>query len=100
MSSISGHGTGKPVRCEHIEARISKEQKQLLLRTASLEGRSLSNFVIGSAREAARQTVRNNELLILGRQDQKAFVAALLDDRPPGEHLRDAAQHYLERREP
>jgi uncharacterized protein (DUF1778 family) len=96
MLSTSEHSKGRPVRCERIEARVSKEQKQLLVRAASLEGRSLSDFVIASAQEAARQTVRNHELLILGTQDQQAFVEALLDDAPPGARLRDAAQHYRE----
>jgi len=71
----------------------------MLIRAASLEGRSLSNFVIASAQEAARQTVRNHELLILGTQDQQVFVEALLDDTPPGGRLRDAARRYTERGE-
>jgi uncharacterized protein (DUF1778 family) len=99
MLSTSDHNYAKPVRSERIEARISKEQKQLLLRAAFLEGRSLSDFVISSAQEAAKQTVRDHELLVLGRRDQQAFVEALLDDTPPGDGLRDAARQYMQHRE-
>ena len=99
MLTAAVDNSGKPARTERLEARISKEQKQLLMRAAALEGRSLSDFVIGSAQAAARETVRDHDLLVLGRQDQAAFVAALLDDAPPGERLRAAAQRYTERRE-
>jgi uncharacterized protein (DUF1778 family) len=90
----------KPARAERLEARISKEQKLLFARAAALEGRSLTDFVVSSAQDAARKTVREHEMLILSAQDQEAFVTALLDTTPPGEDLRAAAQRYLDRREP
>ena len=59
----------------------------------------MGGFVIGSA-QAARQTVRDHGSLVLGREAQVAFVAALLDDAPPGKYLRAAAQRYRECRAP
>lgn len=90
----------KPVRSERLEARISKEQKRLFMKAAAFDGCSLSEFVISSAQEAARKTIREHETLALSERDQEAFVASLLDDTPPGETLRQAAQHYMERKEP
>lgn len=88
----------KPPRAERLEARISKEQKRLFMRAAALEGRSLTDFVVSSAQEAAKKTVREHTMLSLGAQDQEVFVAALLGSTPPGEELRAAAQRYRDRR--
>jgi uncharacterized protein (DUF1778 family) len=90
----------KPARVERLEARISKEQKLLFAKAAALEGRSLTDFVVSSAQEAARKTVREHEMLILSAQDQEAFVATMLDSTPPGNKLHAAARRYLDRREP
>ena len=100
MPTIHPDSSARPARSERLEARISREQKRLLAKAAALEGRSLSDFVISSAQEAARKTLREHEILVLGAQDQEAFVAALLDDTPPGETLRNAARRYMEPREP
>ena len=90
----------KPIRSERLEARISKDQKRLLTKAAALDGCSLSEFVISSAQEAARKTIREHEILALSERDQEAFVSALLDDTPPGETLRQAARRYMEQRGP
>ena len=90
----------KPTRSERLEARISKEQKQLFTKAAALEGRSLSDFIVSSAQKAATKTVREHEMLVLSARDREVFVAALLDDTPPGKTLRDAAKRYKERMEP
>jgi uncharacterized protein (DUF1778 family) len=90
----------KPARSERLEARISKEQKQLFTKAAALDGCSLSEFVVSSAQEAARKTIKEHETLALSARDQEIFVAALLDDTPPGDRLRQAARRYLEHKEP
>ena len=90
----------KPPRSERLEARISKEQKQLFTKAAMLEGRSLSDFVVSSAQKAATKTVREHEMLVLSARDREVFIAALLDDTHPGKTLRDAAKRYKERMEP
>jgi hypothetical protein len=46
-----------PAIRERLEARISREQKQLLHEAAQLRGQSLTAFVVSSAQEAARRTL-------------------------------------------
>jgi len=87
----------KPSRSERLEARITPEQKALLSRAAELRGRSLTDFVVSSAQEAARETIREHERLTLSERDRQAFVAALLEDAEPGERLRRAADRYRRR---
>ncbi len=47
-----------------FEARINTEIQSLLKRAATLEGRSLSDFVISSALSAAKKTVEKMNLFI------------------------------------
>jgi uncharacterized protein (DUF1778 family) len=77
-----------------LEARISAEQKQLLEHAAELQGRTLTEFVIRSAQEAAREAIREHELLSLSARDTQAFVTALLKPLAPGERLKRAAARY------
>jgi len=81
-------------RTERLEARLTAEQKALLTRAAELGGRSLTDFVVHSAQEAAKQVVREHEAVTLGEQDRRAFVAALLEEIEPGDRLRQAADRY------
>jgi uncharacterized protein (DUF1778 family) len=77
-----------------FEAGITAEQKSLFLKAATLAGRSLSDFVVICAQEAANRTVQEHEAMTLSIRDRKAFVAALLKPPAPGARLRTAARRY------
>ncbi len=81
-------------RDARLEARVSSDQKSLFQRAAALSGRTLSEFVIDSAQEAANRVVQEHELIRLSRQEQMAFVSALLEPPEPGARLRRAAASY------
>lgn len=99
--SIATDGSRKATReCskdERLEARISKEQKELFQRAADIQGRSLTDFVISSVAEAAKQTVQEQEIMTLSAQDRAVFVQALLNPPEPSQKLRAAAQRYKQR---
>ena len=88
---------GKTSRSERLEARVSKAQKNLFLRAAELQGRSLTDFLIASVQEAAAKILRAQDVLTLSERDRKNFVAALLAPAAPGKVLRQAAKRYRER---
>ena len=88
---------GKTSRSERLEARVSKAQKNLFLRAASLQGRSLTDFLSTSVQEAAERAVRTHGALTLSERDRKDFVAALLQPAAPGKALRQAAKRYKDR---
>jgi uncharacterized protein (DUF1778 family) len=77
-----------------LEARITVEQKQFLERAADLQGRSLTEFVVNSAQEAARAAISEHELMSLTARDTNAFVNALLKPPSPGKRLQRAAARY------
>jgi len=84
----------EPARSARLEARVSAEQKALFLRAATLQGRSLTDFLVSSAQEAAAKTVRDYEMMTLTGRDREAFVSALLDPPAPGKRLRAVARRY------
>jgi uncharacterized protein (DUF1778 family) len=79
---------------ERLEARVSAEQKALLQHAADLLGRSLSDFIVGSAQQAAEEVIREHTIVTLTAQDSHAFVEALLNPPAPSERLRAAAARY------
>ena len=79
---------------ERLEARISADMKALCQEAATLEGLSLTDFVVHSAVEAAKRTLRDRTVMELSQRDQRAFVEALLHPPAPSARLRQAAQRY------
>ncbi len=66
-------------------------------RAAAIRGRSLTDFVVSAAEEAAERVIRSEFVISLGAEDSAAFAAALLTPPPPSPALRAAAERYLHR---
>jgi uncharacterized protein (DUF1778 family) len=84
-------------RSELLEARISSNQKDLFQRAAELQGRTLTDFFLSSAQEAAVRTIEAMKIVRLSAQDSRTFAQALLTPRKPNRKLRTAARRYLDR---
>jgi uncharacterized protein (DUF1778 family) len=83
-------------RNERLEARVSAEQKDLFLRAAELQGRTLTDFVIASVHEAAVRTIEDMQSIQLTAQESRAFAEAMLTPREPADRLKAAARRYIE----
>ena len=96
MSVYKSHNADATRRrkTSRLEARISAEEKQLLKRAADLQGCSLTEFVVRSAQEAARKTVKEHQMMSLTARDSEAFVKALLKPPAPSKNLVSAAARY------
>jgi uncharacterized protein (DUF1778 family) len=81
-------------KVDRLEARLSPDTKALFQQAATMQGRSLTDFVVNSALEAARRTVRQNELIELSRRDRIAFVEALLNPPVPNDRLQKAMRRH------
>ncbi len=68
-------------RTARLEARVTREQKARLERAAQLQGRSLTDFIVAVAEDAASRILREREVITLSARDRATFVAALL--KPP-----------------
>jgi uncharacterized protein (DUF1778 family) len=79
-------------RFARLEARISPDQKDLFQKAAALEGRTLTDFVVGCVVREAKRIVQENEVIKLSERDRQVFVEALLNPPPPNKALLKAAK--------
>ena len=70
-----------------LEARLPANVYALLKRAASLKGRTISDFVVGAASEAAHRAVEEEGIIRLSVDDQIRFAKALIDPPKPGAAL-------------
>lgn len=80
-----------------IETRLSTEQKALIERAAAYLGRSVSDFVLGNAEQAARAVIAEHERIQLDRTQSRALVNALLSPPSPSKELRAAVKDHRKR---
>lgn len=77
-------------RSTRLEARIAPEALAILKRAAEIQGRSLSDFVVTAAQEAAQKTIAEIQIIRLAVEDQRALADALLNPPEPNAGLRRA----------
>ena len=68
-------------RTTRIEARIAPEILAAVKRAAEIAGRSVSDFVVDAARQAAERTIEETQIIRLSLADQER-VATLLTQPP------------------
>ena len=84
----------EPTRTARIEARISPDALAVVKRAAEIQGRSVSDFVVGAAQEAAHRTIEETEIIRLSVEDQRLLGEALLSPPEPAPALVRAAERY------
>lgn len=82
------------VRTARIEARIAPEALSLVKRAAEMQGRSVSDFVVSAAQEAARRAIEEAQVIRLSVEDQRRFVELLLDPPAPAPALERAKEAH------
>jgi uncharacterized protein (DUF1778 family) len=75
-----------------LEARLPANVHKLLKRAAELQGRSLTDFVVAAAHEAACRTIEDAEVVRLSVEDQQRLANAILKPAAPKRALRRAFQ--------
>lgn len=76
-----------------LEARLPAEIHLLLKTAADLQGRSLSDFVVASAREAAEAAIARSNEIKLTQAEQKRFAKAILNPPSVAPALRRAMKN-------
>jgi len=77
----------EPARTARIEARIAPDALALVKHAAEMQGRSISDFVVSAAQEAAHRAIEENQIIRLSVEDQRRFVDLLLNPPPPAPAL-------------
>ena len=82
------------IRTARIEARIAPDALVVVRRAAEIQGRSVSDFVVAAAQEAANRTIEEAQIIRLSVEDQLAFAEAILNPAPPSAALLRAAKAH------
>ena len=78
-----------------FDTRIPKDQKDLFQHAAELGGfKTLSEFVIYSAKVQAEIIVRKHASILASKKDAKIFFEAIMNPPPPNAQLKKAAKKY------
>jgi uncharacterized protein (DUF1778 family) len=81
-------------RTARLEARITPDALAVVRRAAELQGRSVSDFVVAAAQEAANRTIEETQIIRLSVEDQRAFAEAILNPPAPSPALIRAAEAH------
>lgn len=78
-----------------FDARIPKELKEFFERAAYLGGfRSLTDFIILSAQEKAKEIINERDRIIASERDSQIFFDAITNPKQPSESLKNALKDY------
>jgi uncharacterized protein (DUF1778 family) len=94
QQSENGIMAHESIRTARIEARISPDALAIVKRAAEIQGRSVSDFVVAAAQEAAERTIEKTEIIRLSVEGQRVFAEAILSPPEPPAGLRKAAQNH------
>jgi len=81
-------------RSARLEARISPDALAIVKRAAEIQGRSVSDFVVAAAHEAAQKAIAESQIIRLSVDDQRAFAQSLVNPPDPAPALRRASDIY------
>ena len=85
-------------RTARLEARIAPGALAIVKHAAELQGRSVSDFVVAAAEDAARRMIEETNLIRLSVDDQRRFAELLLDSpalSPAMERAREAHSRLI-----
>jgi uncharacterized protein (DUF1778 family) len=81
-------------RTTRVEARIAPDVLAIVRRAAEIEGRSLSDFLVSAAQEAARRTIEQAQIIRLSMEEQQRFASLLLDPPALAPAMKRASQAH------
>jgi len=79
-----------------LEARLPHDVMARLKRAAEIQGRTLTDFVVAAADEAACRAIQETEIIRLSLEGQRQIAAAILDPPTSTAALKKAARRYRE----
>ncbi|WP_419580824.1 DUF1778 domain-containing protein [Stieleria magnilauensis] len=80
----------KSLKTERIEARVEPDVRELIMEAADLEGCSVSEFLVASAKERAEKTLHRTRVIRLTEESQIRFAELILNPPPPNKAMQEA----------
>jgi uncharacterized protein (DUF1778 family) len=81
-------------RTARLEARLTPDALAVVKRAAEIQGRSVSDFVVAAAQEAAHRTIEKTQIIRLSVEDQRALAEAILNPPPLAPAMERAIERY------
>lgn len=81
-------------KTSRLDARVTPDLLEQLRRVAEVQGRSVSDYVTATLREAVQKDIAEMEVTRLSREASERFAAALIDPPDPVPALRRAFEHH------
>jgi uncharacterized protein (DUF1778 family) len=81
FEGVTAMSTAESTRTARIDARIAPDVLAVVRRAAEIQGRSVSDFVVAAAQDAAHKTIAEAHIIRLSVQDQQRFAELLIE--PP-----------------
>ena len=78
-----------------LEVRLPTSVYALLKRAAELKGRSISDFVLSAAQDAAQRAIEDDGIIRLSAGDQARFAQALINPPTPNAALKRAMRRLV-----
>ena len=82
---------------ERVQLRLDARSKKKLERAAAFSGKTVTDFVLSHALDAADRVLAEHEVITLSDTDWDVFFDALVNPPKPNENLKRAFRRYRER---
>ncbi len=86
----------EPPATARLEARLPNDVMARLKRAAEIQGRTLTDFVVAAADEAACRAIEQTEIIRLSIEGQRQIAEAILNPPEPTPALRKAFRRHRE----
>jgi uncharacterized protein (DUF1778 family) len=86
--------TRPTAKSTRLEARISPAVLAVVKRAAEIQGRSVSDFVVAAAQDAAQRAIEESQIIRLSVADQRALAETILNPSAPTPALRRAQKAH------
>lgn len=87
---------GTATATARLEARLPLDVMARLKRAAEIQGRTLTDFVVAAADEAACRAIEQTEIIHLSLEDQRQLAEAILNPPEPNEAWKKAVKRRRE----
>jgi uncharacterized protein (DUF1778 family) len=78
-----------------FDTKLTKVQKDLFELDAKIGGyRTLTDFVVTTVQEKAKNIVEQHEAILLSERDKNIFFDAIMNPPKPNQRLQEAAKRY------
>jgi uncharacterized protein (DUF1778 family) len=81
-------------KAARLETRLPADVLARLKRAAELQGRTLTDFVVAAADEAACRAIEQIEIIRLSAEDQRRIADAILNPPKPAPAMKRAARRH------